>query len=101
MEQERKVRMRSQNGRLRALMCAASILGVALTVGLVAPSPAAAAPSVRYTNSLIAQRADPHIYKHTDGFYYFTATVPAYDRIILRRSTTLQGLASATETTIW
>ena len=54
-----------------------------------------------YTNSLIAQRADPHIVKHTDGFYYFTATVPQYDRIILRRATTLQGLASASETVIW
>jgi GH43 family beta-xylosidase len=27
--------------------------------------------------------------------------VPAYDRIVLRRATTLQGLASAAETTIW
>jgi GH43 family beta-xylosidase len=67
---------------------------------MVAP-PAHASPGVLYTNSLVAQRADPHIYKHTDGFYYFTATVPQYDRIILRRATTLQGLASAGETVIW
>jgi GH43 family beta-xylosidase len=63
--------------------------------------PAHASPGVQYTNSLVAQRADPHIFKHTDGFYYFTATVPQYDRIILRRATTLQGLASAAETVIW
>jgi GH43 family beta-xylosidase len=47
------------------------------------------------------QRADPYVYKHTDGYYYFTASVPSYDRIILRRSTTLKGLAMADEITIW
>jgi GH43 family beta-xylosidase len=62
---------------------------------------APASPGVTYTNSLAEQRADPHIWKHTDGFYYFTATVPAYDRIVLRRATTIQGLSSAPETTIW
>lgn len=58
-------------------------------------------PGVTYTNAIAEQRADPHIFKHTDGFYYFTATVPAYDRIVLRRAATIQGLSSATETTIW
>lgn len=78
----------------------------AVAVAVMVPSvllalPAAASPGVLYTNSLVAQRADPHIFKHTDGFYYLTATVPEYDRIVLRRSTTLQGLASAPETVIW
>lgn len=54
-----------------------------------------------WTNPLAPQRADPHIVRHTDGFYYFTASVPEYDRIILRRATTLAGLASAPETVIW
>ena len=49
----------------------------------------------------ILQRADPYVYRHTDGTYYFTASVPAYDRIILRRSQTLMGLADAEEATIW
>ena len=53
------------------------------------------------SNMLIEQRADPHIYKHTDGYYYYTASVPEYDRIILRRATTIQGLATAPETVIW
>ncbi|KAK5655132.1 hypothetical protein OQA88_6031 [Cercophora sp. LCS_1] len=57
--------------------------------------------AVNYTNPLIKQRADPHIHKHTDGFYYFTATVPEFDKIILRRAPTIQALASAPETTIW
>jgi GH43 family beta-xylosidase len=64
-------------------------------------SAAHASPAVNYTNPVAAQRADPHIVKHTDGFYYLTATVPQYDRIVLRRATTLQGLAAAPETVIW
>ncbi|MFC4334414.1 glycoside hydrolase family 43 protein [Salininema proteolyticum] len=52
-------------------------------------------------NPLVTQRADPHIVAHEDGFYYFTATVPEYDRIILRRSRTISGLAGARETVIW
>jgi GH43 family beta-xylosidase len=53
------------------------------------------------TNPVVSQRADAHIVKHTDGYYYFTATVPEYDRIVLRRATTIQGLSTAPETVIW
>ncbi len=35
-----------------------------------------------YNDEWIAQRADPFVYRHTDGTCYFTASVPAYDRII-------------------
>ncbi|GAA0255134.1 hypothetical protein GCM10010492_64910 [Saccharothrix mutabilis subsp. mutabilis] len=62
---------------------------------------AAASPAVQYANPVANQRADPHIVKHTDGYYYFTATAPEYDRIVLRRATTIQGLASAPESVIW
>ena len=50
---------------------------------------------------LIEQRADPYIYKHTDGYYYFTASVPQYDRIELRRATTIAGLATAPTVDAW
>lgn len=50
---------------------------------------------------LIEQRADPHIYRHSDGFYYFTASVPQYDRIEIRRASTVAGLASATPVDVW
>ncbi|MFJ2924863.1 family 43 glycosylhydrolase [Streptomyces massasporeus] len=68
-----------------------------------APAQAAApdSPAVTHTNPIAEKRADPHIVKHTDGYYYFTATVPEYDRIVLRRAATIQGLTSAPETTIW
>lgn len=54
-----------------------------------------------YNKPLIEQRADPYVYKAEDGSYYFTASVPAYDKIILRRAETLQGLAEAEEITVW
>ena len=50
---------------------------------------------------LIEQRADPYIYRHTDGHYYFTASAPRYDRIELRRAKTIAGLASASMTEVW
>ena len=54
-----------------------------------------------YNRPFIEQRADPYIYRHTDGKYYFTASVPAYDRIVLRQSDTLLGLQTAEEKTVW
>ncbi len=50
---------------------------------------------------LIEQRADPFVYQHTDGYYYFSASVPAYDCIELRRSKTIAGLASAERVAVW
>ncbi len=56
---------------------------------------------IRENKPFIEQRADPYVYRHTDGAYYFTASVPAYDRIVLRRSDSLLGLAKAPEKTVW
>lgn len=61
-----------------------------------------------YNEPFIEKRADPYIVDGEDGYYYFTASYPAfenadngYDRIILRRSNTVSGLATAEEKTIW
>ncbi|WP_283680450.1 glycoside hydrolase family 43 protein [Lentilactobacillus sp. Marseille-Q4993] len=54
-----------------------------------------------YINPVILQRADPYIYKHSDGYYYFSASVPEYDRIELRRAKTINGLAHAAPRTVW
>ena len=56
---------------------------------------------LRYNEPWILQRADPYILKADDGSYYFTASVPEYDRIILRRADTLEGLKDAPEIEIW
>ncbi|MDQ0877506.1 GH43 family beta-xylosidase [Paenibacillus sp. V4I3] len=55
----------------------------------------------QFPNPLVEQRADPWIYKHTDGYYYFTASVPAYDCIELRRARTIQELGTAEPVVIW
>lgn len=55
----------------------------------------------QFTNPIIAQRADPWVYQHHDGYYYFTASVPEYDRIELRRAQTIQQLATAPAAVIW
>ncbi|MFW5684139.1 MAG: family 43 glycosylhydrolase [Spirochaetota bacterium] len=54
-----------------------------------------------FTTPLILRRADPWVYRHTDGYYYFTATVPEYDRLELRRAETIEGLADSEPVTIW
>ncbi|MEC0238575.1 family 43 glycosylhydrolase [Paenibacillus dokdonensis] len=54
-----------------------------------------------YNNPIVWQRADPWVYKHSDHYYYFTASVPEYDRIEIRRSRTLQGLGEAEPTVAW
>ncbi|WP_433824701.1 family 43 glycosylhydrolase [Actinoplanes sp. CA-015351] len=86
----------------RRFLAAVAAAVLALIAAVLSPAaPAQAAPAVSYTNPIANQRADTHIYKHTDGYYYMTATVPEYDRIVLRRATTLQGLSTAAETVIW
>lgn len=65
-----------------------------------------------YSDVLVEQRADPWTFLGDDGYYYFTGSYPVcgtaeeekgigYDRVVLRRSKTLQGLKDAEEVTIW
>jgi GH43 family beta-xylosidase len=67
-------------------------------------SAAAARSSVRaggIVNPLVRQRADAQVFRHTDGSYYMTGSVPEYDRLVLRRSKTIAGLATAEERVLW
>jgi len=50
---------------------------------------------------LILQRADPCIRRFSDGCYYFTASVPAYDRVELRRARTIAELPTAPTVDVW
>ncbi len=59
------------------------------------------AVQTKYNKPWIMQRADPYVYKHVDGTYYFTASVPEYDHIMLRKADTLDGLQNAEEIIIW
>ncbi|WP_229072834.1 glycoside hydrolase family 43 protein [Actinoplanes sp. DH11] len=50
---------------------------------------------------LISQRADPWITRPVNGTYYFTGSVPEYDRLVVRSASTLAGLSTAEESVIW
>ena len=50
--------------------------------------------------AFIEQRADPYILRK-DGWYYFTASVPEFDRVVLRRARTLRELPDAVEKVVW
>ena len=54
-----------------------------------------------FNRPFIEQRADPYLYHGPDGAYYFTASVPDYDRIVLRRAGTIRDLPAAEEKTLW
>ncbi|MFC5630334.1 MULTISPECIES: glycoside hydrolase family 43 protein [Streptococcus] len=55
-----------------------------------------------YQNPIVLERADPWVYKHTDGYYYFTGSVPGYQTIELRRAKSLNDLGEKAEVvTVW
>ena len=72
-----------------------------LLISLLAIAAPLSAAGSGWTNPILPQRADPHVMLHKDGFYYFTATVPEYDRIELRRTKTLGELSEAEAKVIW
>lgn len=74
---------------------------LALLFFLIAPPLSRAAGEPGWTNPIVRQRADPSVYLHTDGYYYFMGTVPEYDRLELRRAKTLGELGTAEPKVIW
>lgn len=87
-----------------ALAASGLVLPAAASGGWAAPSqtPTDAqvygAPTV---SPLVWQRADPFVTLPVDGRYYFTGSVPEYDRIIVRGADTIAGLGSAAESVVW
>lgn len=80
---------------MRSCLLLLSLLTV-LTFGVRAQDDA-----LKWVNPILPQRADPHVTLHTDGWYYVTATVPEYDRLELRRASTLGGLSEAEAKVVW
>jgi GH43 family beta-xylosidase len=72
-----------------------------VATGLLEWFPASRPGGIVFANPVVRQRADPHLTYHRDGWYYFTATVPEYDRLELRRARTIDALAGAEAKTIW
>lgn len=76
------------------------VIGAGLALPLAGLARRAEAAVKGASNPLVLQRADPQILRH-ERHFYFTASVPEYDRIVLRRASTVAGLSSAPETVIW
>lgn len=77
-----------------------SLLAAAAAAPIAGPALARASRPVLH-NPLVRQRADAQVFRHADGHYYMTASVPEYDRLVLRRSRTLAGLSEAREVVLW
>jgi GH43 family beta-xylosidase len=83
-------------------LVAATVAGVAPFASGVAEAAGPGGPARLTTrNPLVEQRADAFITRPMNGMYYMTASVPEYDRLVVRGATTIDGLASAQERTIW
>lgn len=54
-----------------------------------------------FDNPIAEERADPWVFKDSDGTYYLIATVPEYDRIVIRKASTINGLKNAEEKVVW
>lgn len=67
----------------------------------IAPTFARSSAKQGIVNPLVRNRADAQVFRHTDGWYYMTGSVPEYDRLVLRRSRTLGGLTTAIERVLW
>ncbi|GAB7051443.1 glycoside hydrolase family 43 protein [Catenuloplanes indicus] len=85
------------------------VTGAGVLTGLGSAAPATARDDrtdaeiygVPTADPLISQRADPFITPRINGTYYFTGSVPEYDRLIVRKSATLAGLGTAAESVVW
>lgn len=98
----RQFSRRSFLGSGTAAAAAFAVAGAGGGTLVAAPAAAAAAiDTAPLINPVVPQRADPWLMKHTDGKYYFTGSVPEYNRIIVRSSPTIAGLGAASETVVW
>ncbi|MGX9218765.1 glycoside hydrolase family 43 protein [Massilia varians] len=77
-----------------------AVFAAAAMLALLAIQPIAAAET-SFANPLVRQRADPHVTLQPDGWYYYTATVPEYDRIEVRRARSLNELGAADAKVVW
>lgn len=57
--------------------------------------------TIKYNNPIAEQRADPWVHKTDAGEYFLIATAPEYDRIMIRKANTINGLKEAKEKEVW
>lgn len=90
----------------RAFAASAALLPIACskagkTAGDATSEAADQAAAPVPVNPLVKNRADAQVFRHDDGYYYMTGSVPEYDRLVLRRSKTVAGLSTAEERVLW
>jgi GH43 family beta-xylosidase len=87
------------------VLFARKVMTVALAAAVLSFAQAAANAAVAaeptFNNPLVKHRADPQVALHSDGYYYYTATVPEYDRIEVRRARSLNDLGAAEAKVVW
>ena len=87
---------------MRLLARAACVFGATLGIGCHrAPVSEPGVEDDQIVNPVVKQRADPYVFRATDGTYYLTATVPEYDRIELRSANSIGALSRSKPVTIW
>lgn len=79
----------------------AGAAGTALATNIPMAAAETTEPAKLPVNPLVYRRADAQVFRHDDGQYYLTGSVPEYDRLVLRRSKTLAGLSGAEERVLW
>ena len=57
--------------------------------------------AIEFKNPIAEQRADPWVHKTDTGEYFLTATVPEYDRIVIRKASSINGLKEAKDKEVW
>lgn len=57
--------------------------------------------TLEFDNPIAEKRADPWVHKTEAGEYYLIATVPEYDRIVIRKAANINGLKNAKEKQVW
>lgn len=78
------------------------LLGIlAMSLPPISSAASRASPDLPWQNPLVRHRADPWVWRADDGSCYFTATVPEYDRVELRRAPSLGELGAAAPAVVW
>jgi len=73
---------------------------IVVTMSIVFP-PRISSQNLDFNNPIAEQRADPWVHKTDDGTYYLIATVPEYDRIVIRKASSINDLKNASEKVVW
>ena len=73
---------------------------ITFTTLLISISPALS-QNLQFDNPIAEQRADPWVHRTDEGIYYLIATVPEYDKIVIRKACSINGLKSAHEKEVW